>query len=108
MVDGTAPGIDDMPASRTRGGHQPFGRPAVMVRQLIGQHLGIEADRVINDATFREDLGADSLDSFELIMAFEEAFGIEIPDADAPLMGRVGDARLHRCARGLGSHASGG
>ena len=53
---------------------------ADQVRRLIAQHLGIEADRVADEARFRHDLGADSLDAFELLLALEETFGIEIPD----------------------------
>ena len=65
---------------------------ANQVRSLIAQHLGIDADSVSDEATFRDDLGADSLDAFELLMAFEETFGIEIPDAEADPMQRVSDA----------------
>ena len=65
---------------------------ANQVRSLIAQHLGIDADSVSDEATFRDNLGADSLDAFELLMAFEETFGIEIPDAEADPMQRVSDA----------------
>ncbi len=51
--------------------------------QIIVQQLGVEADKVTPDSTFIDDLGADSLDIVELIMAFEEEFGIDIPDEDA-------------------------
>ncbi len=53
------------------------------VTQIIVQQLGVEADKVTPDSTFIDDLGADSLDIVELIMAFEEEFGIDIPDEDA-------------------------
>lgn len=53
------------------------------VRDIIVEQLGVEAEKVTNDAKFIEDLGADSLDTVELVMAFEEAFEIEVPDEDA-------------------------
>jgi acyl carrier protein len=53
------------------------------VTQIIVQQLGVEADKVTPDSTFIDDLGADSLDIVELIMAFEEEFSIDIPDEDA-------------------------
>ena len=65
---------------------------ADQVRGLIAQHLGIDPDTVTNEALFRDDLGADSLDAFELLMAFEDTFGIEIPDDEADPMQRVSDA----------------
>ncbi len=66
---------------------------ADQVRSLIAEHLGIDAASLTDDARFRDDLGADSLDAFELLMAFEETFGIEIPEDDeADPMQRVSDA----------------
>ena len=65
---------------------------ADQVRCLIAQHLGIDQATVRDDARFRDDLGADSLDAFELLLAFEDAFGIEIPDHAADPMQRVSDA----------------
>jgi acyl carrier protein len=62
------------------------------VRDIIVNELGVEPSKVTSDASFVEDLGADSLDTVELVMAFEEEFGIEIPDEDAEKMERVGDA----------------
>ena len=62
------------------------------VRSLIAQHLGIDPDTVTDEALFRDDLGADSLDAFELLMAFEETFSIEIPDREADPMQCVSDA----------------
>ena len=62
------------------------------MRSLIAEHLGIDAASLTDDARFRDDLGADSLDAFELLMAFEETFGIEIPDDEADPMQRVSDA----------------
>ena len=52
-------------------------------RHIVTEHLGIDGDRVVPEANFIDDMGADSLDHIELIMAFEEEFGIEISDADA-------------------------
>ena len=50
------------------------------VKKIVVEHLGVDADKVKADASFIDDLGADSLDTVELVMAFEEEFGIEIPD----------------------------
>jgi acyl carrier protein len=65
---------------------------AAKVREIIINELGVEAEKVTNDASFVEDLGADSLDTVELVMAFEEEFGIDIPDEDAEGLRTVGDA----------------
>jgi acyl carrier protein len=62
------------------------------VKSIIVEQLGVEADEVTPEASFTEDLGADSLDIVELVMAFEEEFGIEIPDEDAEKIGRVQEA----------------
>ncbi|MEO8504087.1 MAG: acyl carrier protein [Acidobacteriota bacterium] len=62
------------------------------VKSIIVEQLGVEADEVTLDASFTDDLGADSLDIVELVMAFEEEFGIEIPDEDAEKIGRVKEA----------------
>ncbi len=62
------------------------------VRDIIVNELGVEPSKVTQEASFVEDLGADSLDTVELVMAFEEEFGIEIPDEDAEKMESVGDA----------------
>ena len=62
------------------------------VREIIIDELGVEADKVTSGASFVDDLGADSLDTVELIMAFEEEFEIDIPDEDAEKMRTVGDA----------------
>ena len=62
------------------------------VRDIIVNELGVEPSKVTSEASFVEDLGADSLDTVELVMAFEEEFGIEIPDEDAEKMETVGDA----------------
>jgi acyl carrier protein len=62
------------------------------VREIIVNELGVEAEKVTSEASFVEDLGADSLDTVELVMAFEEEFGIDIPDEDAEQMRTVGEA----------------
>ena len=62
------------------------------VRAIIAEQLGVKLEEVTDAASFIEDLGADSLDTVELVMALEEEFGIEIPDEDAEKMGSVGEA----------------
>ena len=62
------------------------------VKKIVVEHLGVESDKVTEDASFIDDLGADSLDIVELVMAFEEEFGVEIPDDAAEKINTVGDA----------------
>ncbi len=62
------------------------------VKEIIVEQLGVDAEKVTMDASFVDDLGADSLDTVELIMALEEEFGIEIPDDAAEKIATVGDA----------------
>ncbi len=62
------------------------------VKDIIINELGVDAEKVTPEASFVEDLGADSLDTVELVMAFEEEFGMEIPDEDAEKLQTVGDA----------------
>ena len=62
------------------------------VKKIVVEHLGVEADKVTEDASFIDDLGADSLDIVELVMAFEEEFGVEIPDDAAEKITTVSDA----------------
>ena len=62
------------------------------VRDIIVEELGVERDKLADDATFMEDLGADSLDTVELVMEFEDEFDISIPDEDAEKIQTVGQA----------------
>ena len=62
------------------------------VKKIVVEHLGVEEEKVANDASSIDDLGADSLDTVELVMAFEEEFGVEIPDDAAETILTVGDA----------------
>ena len=62
------------------------------VKEIIAKQLGVNSAEVTPEASFVEDLGADSLDTVELVMAFEEAFNIEIPDEDAEKITKVKDA----------------
>lgn len=78
---------------------------ADQVRSLIAQHLGIDAGRVTDEALFRDDLGADSLDAFELLMTFEDVFGLKIPDDAADPMQRVSDAITYIEAQVAGGRA---
>ena len=62
------------------------------VKKIVIEHLGVEDDKVVEAASFIDDLGADSLDTVELVMAFEEEFSIDIPDDAAKDIQTVGDA----------------
>ena len=62
------------------------------VKKIVVEQLGVKEEEVTNEASFVDDLGADSLDTVELVMALEEEFGVEIPDEDAEKMTCVGDA----------------
>ena len=65
---------------------------AAKVKEIIINELGVDPDKVTPEASFVDDLGADSLDTVELVMAFEEEFTIDIPDEDAEQMRTVGEA----------------
>ena len=65
---------------------------AERVKKIVVEHLGVDADKVKPEASFIDDLGADSLDTVELVMAFEEAFGVEIPEDAAEKISTVKDA----------------
>lgn len=64
----------------------------VKIKEIIAKQLGVDSDKVTSEASFVDDLGADSLDTVELVMAFEEAFNVEIPDEDAEKILKVQDA----------------
>ncbi len=65
------------------------------VKKIVAEQLGVKEEEVQTEASFVEDLGADSLDTVELVMALEEEFGIEIPDEKAESIATVGDAVEH-------------
>ena len=65
------------------------------VKKIVADHLGIDEAKVTEESSFIDDLGADSLDTVELVMAFEEAFDVEIPDEKAETILTVGDAISH-------------
>ena len=73
------------------------------IKQIIVEQLGVDEGEVTANASFVDDLGADSLDRVELVMAFEEAFDIEIPDEDAEKINTVQDAVTY-----IGAHAKAG
>ncbi len=72
------------------------------VRDIIVEQLGVNAEQVTTEASFIEDLGADSLDTVELVMAFEEEFGAEIPDEDAEKLQTVGAVITYLKEKGFG------
>jgi acyl carrier protein len=94
----TRPGRLSPNLEQTRAGKAPEHRGTLMsdvadrVKKIVVEHLGVEADKVSDDASFIDDLGADSLDTVELVMAFEEEFGVEIPDDAAEKILTVKDA----------------
>ena len=65
---------------------------AERVKKILSEQLNVKEDEITESSSFVDDLGADSLDTVELVMAFEEEFGIEIPDEDAEKIRTVGDA----------------
>jgi acyl carrier protein len=78
------------PEAKNRG--KAMSDIADRVKKIVVEHLGVEEDKVVEAASFIDDLGADSLDTVELVMAFEEEFGIEIPDDAAETIQSFGDA----------------
>ncbi|MFC1452454.1 acyl carrier protein [Verrucomicrobiota bacterium] len=73
------------------------------VKEIIVEQLGVNAEQVTPEASFIEDLGADSLDTVELVMAFEEEFGAEIPDEDAEKLTTVGAVIQYLQDKGFGA-----
>ena len=71
------------------------------VTDIIVEQLGVNKDQVVLEASFIEDLGADSLDTVELVMAFEEEFGTEIPDEDAEKLTTVGGVIAYMTEKGI-------
>ena len=61
------------------------------IQELVSENLGIEPEKVVESASFKDDLGADSLDLFELVMSLEEEFGVKIPTEDLERINTVGD-----------------
>ena len=78
------------------------------VKSIIVEQLGVDADEVTNNASFTDDLGGDSLDIVELVMAFEEEFDIEIPDEEAEKIGNVADAIAYISANAKGDGSAEG
>jgi acyl carrier protein len=77
---------------RIRDARKTMSDVAERVKKIVVEHLGVETEKVTENASFIDDLGADSLDTVELVMAFEEEFGCEIPDDAAEHILTVGDA----------------
>jgi acyl carrier protein len=74
------------------GDWHPMSETAEKVKKIVVEHLGVDEAKVTEDASFIDDLGADSLDTVEMVMAFEEAFSVEIPDDAAEKITTVKDA----------------
>ena len=79
-------------SNTARQGLNQMSDVAERVKKIVVEHLGVEPEKVVDKANFIDDLGADSLDTVELVMAFEEEFGVEIPDDAAETILTVGDA----------------
>jgi len=89
-TDGPGFGPRLNPKTKTTGANPMATSLEDRVKEIIVEQLGVNAEQVTNEASFIDDLGADSLDTVELIMAFEEAFGAEIPDEEAEKLTSVG------------------
>ena len=77
--------------------------PAERVREIIVEQLGVNAEQVTDGAKFVEDLGADSLDTVELVMALEDELGVEVPDEDAQKLVTVGAVLAYLKEKGVGA-----
>ena len=86
-----SPRVASPPWRRLRN-HAKRAPQSDKVKKIVVEHLGVEESKVTPEASFIDDLGADSLDTVELVMAFEEAFGVEIPEDAAEKIGTVKDA----------------
>jgi acyl carrier protein len=96
FVAGCGPGHRDVAAGVARpAALAPSSPVEARVRKIVAEHLGVSPEKVTANADFVRDLGADNLDQVELVMAFEEAFDIEIPDDAAEHMRTVGDAEAY-------------
>ena len=76
------------------------------IQELVADGLGVEAAKVLPETSFKEDLGADSLDLYELVMAFEEEFGAAIPEEDAEKLTTVGKVVEYLKSKGYGDDAA--
>jgi acyl carrier protein len=90
LISGCLAANEDLQTDNYEDAH--MSDTAERVKKIVVEHLGVEADKVTEAASFIDDLGADSLDTVELVMAFEEEFGVEIPDDAAETILTVGDA----------------
>ena len=86
-------------AGATAGATAGSTELGVRIRDLIAEQLGVEQERLVNEANILDDLGADSLDVVELVMAIEDAFDIEVPDDDVENMRTVGDVEKYVSAQ---------
>ncbi len=75
------------------------GKVQDRIREIVSQQLGVDAAELLPEASILDDLGADSLDVVELVMALEEAFDIEVPDADVETMRTLGDVERYVAER---------
>jgi acyl carrier protein len=90
LISGFPAANEDLQTDNYEDAH--MSDTAERVKKIVVEHLGVDADKVTEAASFIDDLGADSLDTVELVMAFEEEFGIEIPDYVQEQIATVGDA----------------
>ena len=84
--------MPQQPLYQSREDSPQMSRVEERVKKIVIEQLGVKEEEVTKEASFVDDLGADSLDTVELVMAFEEEFGIEIPDEDAEKITRVKEA----------------